>query len=53
MSTIKTILEPERTIPVKDEVDIPVKYVGLGEKAEDLSVFDIENYIYGLFKDMI
>ena len=24
MSTIKTILEPERTIPVKDEVDILV-----------------------------
>ncbi len=40
-------------LAIKDEVDIPVKYVGLGEKAEDLSVFDIENYIYGLFKDMI
>lgn len=40
-------------LAIKDEVDIPVKYVGLGEKAEDLSAFDIENYIYGLFKDMI
>ncbi len=40
-------------LAIKDEVDIPVKYVGLGEKAEDLSIFDIENYIYGLFKDMI
>lgn len=40
-------------LAIKDEVDIPVKYVGLGEKAEDLIVFDIENYIYGLFKDMI
>ena len=40
-------------LAIKDEVDLPVKYVGLGEKAENLSVFDIEKYIYGLFKDMI
>lgn len=40
-------------LAIKDEVGLPVKYVGLGEKAEDLSVFDIEKYIYGLFKDMI
>ena len=37
-------------LAIKDEVDIPVKYVGLGEKEEDLRVFDIEKYIYGLFK---
>lgn len=40
-------------LAIKDEVDIPVKYVGLGEGPDDLSIFDIENYIYGLFKDMI
>ena len=40
-------------LAIKDEVGLPVKYVGLGEKEEDLSVFDIEKYIYGLFKDMI
>ena len=40
-------------LAIKDEVKIPVKYVGLGEKEEDSSVFDIEKYIYGLFKDMI
>lgn len=40
-------------LAIKDEVNLPVKYVGLGEKEEDLSVFDIEKYIYGLFKDMI
>ena len=40
-------------LAIKDEIGIPVKYVGLGEKEEDLSVFDIEKYIYGLFKDMI
>ena len=39
-------------LAIKDSVGIPVKYVGLGEKKEDLRVFDIEKYIYGLFKDM-
>ena len=39
-------------IAIKEEVNIPVKFVGLGEKEEDLRVFDIEKYIYGLFKDM-
>ncbi len=40
-------------LAIKEEVNIPVKYVGLGESKEDLQVFDIEKYIYGLFKDMI
>ena len=40
-------------LAIKEEVGIPVKFVGFGEKANDLKVFDIENYIYGLFKDMI
>ena len=39
-------------LAIKDTVDIPVKFVGLGETKEDLKVFDIEKYIYGLFKDM-
>lgn len=38
-------------LAIKENVDIPVKYVGLGEKAEDFIVFDIEKYIYGLFKE--
>ena len=38
---------------IKESVNIPVKFIGLGEKMEDLKPFDIENYIYGLFKDMI
>ena len=39
-------------LAIKDSVDIPVKFVGLGEGVNDLKVFDIEKYIYGLFKDM-
>ncbi len=40
-------------LAIKEEVDLPVKFIGLGEKMEDLQTFDIEEYIYGLFKDMI
>lgn len=40
-------------LAIKDEVKIPVKFIGLGEKMTDLRTFDIENYIYGLFKDMM
>ncbi len=40
-------------LAIKEETNIPVKFVGFGEKMEDLDAFDIENYIYGLFKDMI
>ena len=37
-------------LAIKDEVGIPVKFVGLGETKNDLKAFDIEKYIYGLFK---
>ena len=40
-------------LAIKEEVNIPVKLVGLGEKMTDLIPFDIENYIYGLFKDLM
>ena len=40
-------------LAIKDEVGVPVRYIGLGEKEEDLESFDIEKYIYGLFKDMM
>lgn len=36
-------------LAIKEKVSIPVKFIGLGEKKEDLKVFDIEKYIYGLF----
>ena len=40
-------------LAIKESVGIPVKFIGLGEKMTDLKTFDIESYIYGLFKDMI
>ena len=39
-------------LAIKEAVNIPVKFVGLGEKESDLQAFDIEKYIYGLFKDI-
>ena len=39
-------------LAIKEEVNIPVKFVGLGEGIDDLEKFDIEKYIYGLFKDL-
>ena len=40
-------------LAIKESVGIPVKYIGLGETKYDLQVFDIEKYIYGLFKDLM
>ncbi len=40
-------------LAIKESVGIPVKYIGLGERKEDLQTFDIEKYIYGLFRDMM
>ena len=39
-------------LAIKENIGIPVKYIGLGEQITDLKVFDIEKYIYGLFKDL-
>ncbi len=39
-------------LAIKESVALPVKYVGLGEGMDDLEKFDIEKYIYGLFKDL-
>ena len=40
-------------LAIKESVGIPVKFIGLGEGLNDLKSFDIEEYIYGLFKDMM
>jgi fused signal recognition particle receptor len=40
-------------LAIRNELDIPVKFVGLGEKMDDLQVFDAEKYVYGLFADLV
>jgi fused signal recognition particle receptor len=36
-------------IPIRQKVGLPVKFVGLGEKLEDLAVFDPQAYVEALF----
>ena len=36
-------------LAIRNELNIPVKYVGLGEQIDDLQPFDPETYVYGLF----
>ncbi len=38
---------------IRNELHLPVKYVGLGEKVTDLQVFDANEFVYGLFKGLI
>ncbi|MDR0125902.1 MULTISPECIES: signal recognition particle-docking protein FtsY [Bacillus] len=40
-------------LAIRNELNIPVKLVGLGEKIDDLQEFDAESYVYGLFSDVI
>jgi len=38
-------------IPIKQELNIPVKLVGTGEKIDDLDEFNIDEYVKSLFED--
>lgn len=40
-------------LSIKDTLNLPVKFIGLGEKVEDLQEFDLEQYIYGLCKNLV
>ncbi len=40
-------------LSIKDMLNIPVKFIGLGEKMDDLQEFDLEQYIYGLCHDLM
>lgn len=40
-------------LAIRNELHIPVKMVGLGEKMDDLQDFEPNEFIYGLFKGLI
>ncbi|GKU82442.1 signal recognition particle-docking protein FtsY [Niallia sp. NCCP-28] len=40
-------------LAIRNELKIPVKLVGLGEKMDDLQSFDAEKYVYGLFSNLV
>ncbi|ADB19134.1 signal recognition particle-docking protein FtsY [Pirellula staleyi DSM 6068] len=37
-------------IPIREKFSIPVKFVGLGEKATDLAIFDSDQFVDALFE---
>ena len=40
-------------LAIRNELHLPVKYVGLGEKVDDLQKFDAGDFVYGLFKGLV
>jgi fused signal recognition particle receptor len=38
-------------VPIRRQFNIPVKYIGIGEKAEDLAIFDADQFVAALFAD--
>ncbi|MYV16769.1 signal recognition particle-docking protein FtsY [Furfurilactobacillus milii] len=40
-------------LAIRNEMHLPVKFVGLGEQVNDLRPFDANEFVYGLFKGLI
>lgn len=40
-------------LAIRNEMHLPVKYVGLGEKVDDLRPFDSDDFVHGLFKGLV
>ena len=40
-------------LSIKDQLNIPVKFIGLGEGVDDLQEFDLDQYLYGLCKNLV
>ena len=40
------------TIPIRQQFDLPVKYIGVGEQPEDLTIFNPDDFVDALFDDI-
>lgn len=40
-------------LAIRNELHLPVKFVGLGEQVDDLQAFDPSEFVYGLFKGLV
>lgn len=40
-------------LAIRNELHLPVKFVGMGEGIDDLAPFDPNEFVYGLFKELI
>lgn len=38
-------------IPIRRQFNLPVKYIGLGESADDIALFNVEQFVTALFAD--
>ncbi len=38
-------------LAIRDEINIPVKFIGLGETPEDIETFDPETFVEALFAE--
>jgi len=39
-------------VAIRKQVGLPVKYIGVGEQAEDLALFDPDGFVDALFEDV-
>jgi fused signal recognition particle receptor len=39
-------------VAIRKQVGLPVKYIGVGEKAEDLALFDADSFVDAMFADL-
>lgn len=40
-------------LAIRNELHLPVKFVGLGEQVDDLQAFNASEFVYGLFKGLV
>ena len=40
------------TIPIRQQFDLPVKYIGVGEQPDDLTIFNPDEFVDALFDDI-
>ena len=40
-------------IPIRRQFDLPVKYIGVGEGADDIALFDVDQFVEALFADVV
>ncbi|MFW6169063.1 MAG: signal recognition particle-docking protein FtsY [Planctomycetota bacterium] len=40
-------------IPIRQQFELPVKFIGLGETVEDLAPFDVDRFVHALFAEQL
>ena len=40
-------------VAIRQQVGLPVRYIGVGEKADDLAAFDPDAFVEAMFEDLV